>query len=104
MFFSNEINRLISKGMSNIERNWNFQNLPGKYRLQHIKSKGMWQSHASSRNKEAIDMWKVTHHPQSRCVVVCDDYSFQNTTVFFLLQWEVQTIIKLKLKQALKEF
>ena len=45
-------------------------------RLQHIKNKGVRQSHTSSRNSEAIDMWKDACHPPSRCVVVCNDYSF----------------------------
>ena len=73
-------------------------------RLQHKKKKGVQQSHASSRNSEAIDVWKVACHPPSRRVVACDDYSFKNTIVFFLLQWDVWTIIKLKLKHASKEY
>ena len=35
-------------------------------RLRHIKNKGVQQSHASSRNLEAIDVWKVARHPPSR--------------------------------------
>ena len=73
-------------------------------RLQHMQNKGVQQSDTSSWNSEAIDVWKVTHHPPSRCVVACDDYSFKNTIVFFLLEWEVQSIIELKLKVASKEF
>ena len=65
-----------------------------------MKNKGVQQLHASSWNSEAIDMWKVARHPPSSFVVVCDDYPFLNTIVFFLLQWDVQTIIKLKLKQT----
>ena len=57
-----------------------------------------------SRNSEAIDVRKVARHPPSRCVVVCNDYSFKNNIVFFLLQWDIWTIIKLKLKQASKEY
>ena len=72
-------------------------------RLWHKKNKGVRQSHASSRYSEAIDVWKVARHPPSRRVVACDDYSFKKTIVFFLLQWDVWTIIKLKLKQASKE-
>ena len=45
-------------------------------RLWHIKNKSVRQSHASSRNSEAIDVRKVTRHPPSRGVVACDDYSF----------------------------
>ena len=73
-------------------------------RLWHKKNKGVQQSHASSRNSEAIAMWKVACHPLNRHVVVCDDYSFKNTRVFILLQWDVWTIIKLKLKQTSKEY
>ena len=58
----------------------------------------------SSLNSEAIDMWKVTRHPQSRHVVACNDNLFWNITVFFLLEWDVRTIIKSKLKQVSKEF
>ena len=77
---------------------------PTYCRLRLMKSKGVRQSQASSRNSEAIDVWKVTRHPPSRRMVACHDYSFKNTTVFFLLQWKAQTIIKLKLKQTSKEF
>ena len=73
------------------------------YRLQHMKNKGVRQSHTMSWNSEAIDVWKVARHPPSRWVVVCDDYSFQNTIAFFLLQWDVETVIKSKLKQASKD-
>ena len=73
-------------------------------RLRHMKNKGVQQSHALSRNSEAMYIWKVARHPPNRCVVVYDDYSFKNTTVFFLLQWNAWVIIKLKLKQASKEF
>ena len=45
-------------------------------RLRHIKNKGVWQSQPSSRNSEAIDVWKVPRHPPSRRVVACNDYSF----------------------------
>ena len=45
-------------------------------RLQQLKNKGAQQLHVSSRNIEAIDVWKVTHHPPSRFVVMCDYYSF----------------------------
>ena len=48
----------------------------GSCRLRHMKNKGVRQSHASSQNSEAIDVWKVARHPSSRCVVACDDYSF----------------------------
>ena len=74
------------------------------FRLRHKKNKGVRQSHASSRNSEAIDVWKVARHLPNRRVVVCDDYSFKSTIVFILLQWDVRTIIKLKLKQASKEY
>ena len=73
-------------------------------RLQHKQNKGVRQSHALSQNSEAIDMWKVSCHPPSRHVEACDDYTFKNAIVFFLLQWHVWTIIKLKLKQASKEY
>ena len=69
-----------------------------------MKNKGVQQSHALSWNSEAIDMWKVTCNPASKRMVACDYYSFQNTIVFFILQGDVQTKIKLKLKQASKEF
>ena len=73
--------------------------------LQHVKNKGVRQSHALSQNSEALDMWKVVRHPPSRYLVACNDYSFYNTIVlFFLQQWDSQTIVKLKLKQASKEF
>ena len=45
-------------------------------RLWHMKNSGVPQSHASPRNSEVIDMWKVACHPPSRRVVACDDYSF----------------------------
>ena len=73
------------------------------YRLHHTKNRGVQQSHVLPQNLKAIDVWKVAHHPPSRCVVVCSDH-FWKTIVFFLLEWDVQTIIKLKLKQASKEF
>ena len=60
--------------------------------------------HASPQNSEGTDVWKVARHPPSRRVVACDDYSCKNTIVFFLLQWDVRTIIKLKLKQVSKEY
>ena len=76
-----------------------------QHRLQHVKNKGVRQSHALSQNSEALDMWKVVCHPPSRYLVACNDYSFYNTIFLFLLQqWDSQTIIKLKLKQASKEF
>ena len=68
-----------------------------------MKNKGVWQQHGTSQNSEAIDVGKVTPHPPSRYVVACDDYSFKSTIIFFLLKWEVQTIIKLELKQAWRE-
>ena len=68
-------------------------------RLWHQKSKIVWQSHASSWISEAIDVWKVTCHPPSRHVVVCNDYSFKNTIVT-----RRYTNYKLKLKQASKEY
>ena len=46
------------------------------HRLRHMKNKGVQQSHASSQNSEAADVWKVARHPLSRHVVACDDYSF----------------------------
>ena len=46
------------------------------FKLWHMKNKGVWQSHASSRNSEAINVWTVERHPPSRRVVACDDYSF----------------------------
>ena len=70
-----------------------------KGRLRHKKNKGVRQSHASSRNSKAIDVWKVTCHPPNRRVDACDEYSFKNTILFILLQWDVQTIIKLKSKR-----
>ena len=73
------------------------------FRLWHKKNKGV-QLHTLSQNSESTNMWKVTCHPPSRHVVGCDDYSFKNTIVFFLLQWDVRTIIKLKLKHASKEY
>ena len=73
-------------------------------RLWHQKRKGLRQSHALSQNSEAIDVSKVACQPPSRHVVVCDDYSFKSTMVSLLLQWDVRTIIKLKLKQASKEY
>ena len=73
-------------------------------RLRHKKNKGMQKSHASSQNSEAIDVWKVTCHPPNRHVVASDDYSFKNTIVFILLQWDVQTIINFKLKEPSKEY
>ena len=69
-----------------------------------MKNKGVRQSHSSSRNPDGIDVWKVARHPSNRRVVACDDYYFKNTIIFFHLQWQVQTIIKLKVKQAWKEF
>ena len=56
------------------------------YRLRHMKNKGVRQSHASPWNSEAIDVWKVALHQPSRRVVVCDNYFFENTIVFCLLQ------------------
>ena len=73
-------------------------------RLRHKKNKGVRPSHASSRNSEAIDVWKVARHPPSRRVVACDDYSFKNAIVFFLLQCNVRTVIKLKLEHSSKEY
>ena len=61
-----------------------------------MQNKGVRQANAWSQNSEAIDVWKVALHSPSRHVVVCDDYSLKNTIVFFLLQWEVQTIIEIK--------
>ena len=54
-----------------------------------MKSKGVQQSHASSWNSEATDL--------------CGGMEWLfllEHIVFFLLQSDVQTIIKLKLKQA----
>ena len=48
----------------------------GKYRLRHRKNKGVRQSYASSRNSEAVDVWKITRHPPSRRVVACDNFPF----------------------------
>ena len=73
-------------------------------RLWYKKNKVVQQSHASPWNLEAIDLWKVARHPPSSHVVACEDYSFKNTIVFFLFKWGIQTIIKLKLKQASKEY
>ena len=74
-------------------------------RLRHKKNKGVQQLHASSRNSEAIDVWKVARiPPEGVWWCACDDYSLKNTIVFILLQWDVQTIIKLKLKQDSKEY
>ena len=72
--------------------------------LWHQKKKGVRQSHALSQNSEAIDVSKVTCQPPSRRVVAWDDYSFKSTIVSLLLQWDVRTIIKLKLKRASKEY
>ena len=36
--------------------------------------------------------------------MACDDYSLKNIIVFFFLQRDVRTIIKLKLEQASKEY
>ena len=44
--------------------------------LRHGKNKGVGRLHASSRNSETIDVWKVARHPPSTHVVACDDYSF----------------------------
>ena len=87
--------------MGNLRKN---SNGDGGHRLWHMKNKGVQQLHASSLNSKAIDMWKVTRHPQSRHVVACNDNLFWNITVFFLLEWDVRTIIKSKLKQVSKEF
>ena len=65
-----------------------------------MKNKDVQKSNALSRNSEAIDVRKVACHPPSRHEVVCNNYFFKNTIVFFLLQYDVQTITKLKLKQA----
>ena len=69
-------------------------------RLWHIKNKGVRQSHASSRNSEAINVWKVTCHPPSRLALTCDDYSFHSFLSFTMTS---KSIIKLKLKQASKK-
>ena len=71
---------------------------------QHKKNKGTRQWNASSRNSKAIDVWNVARHPPSRHVMACDDYSLKNIIVFFFLQRDVRTIIKLKLEQASKEY
>ena len=44
--------------------------------LRDRKNKGVGRLHASSRNSETIDVWKVARHPPSTHVVACDDYSF----------------------------
>ena len=46
------------------------------FSIWHMKNKGVQQSHASSRNSEAIDVLKVAPHTTSGRVVACDDYSF----------------------------
>ena len=54
---------------------WYFNNFT-PVRLRHMKNKSLRQSHASSLNSEAIDVWKVARHQPSRRVVACDDYYF----------------------------
>ena len=68
-FVSKELRKAIYNGSR-------FRNRYLKPRLQYMKNMGVQQSHASSQNSEAIDMWKVACHPPSRHVVTCDDYSF----------------------------
>ena len=41
-----------------------------------MKNEGVQQLYALSPNSEAIDVWKVTHHPPSKRVVACDNYFF----------------------------
>ena len=60
-----------------------FDNRNEGNRLRHMKNKGVWQSHTSSRNSESIGVYKVARHPPCRRVVACDNYSFQNTIVSF---------------------
>ena len=69
-----------------------------------MKNKGVQQSHTLSQSSEAIDVLKITCHSPSRLLLMIAMIIPFRTPVFFLLQWEVQTIIKLKLKQASKEF
>ena len=40
------------------------------------ENKGVRQSHASSWNSEAIDMWKVACHSPSSRALACDNYFF----------------------------
>ena len=99
----------MSMHMNNPRKNsWStatFVNNKTATRLRHKKNKGVQQLHASSRNSEAIDVWKVARiPPEGVWWCACDDYSLKNTIVFILLQWDVQTIIKLKLKQTSKEY
>ena len=69
-----------------------------------MKNKGMQQLHTLSRSSEAIDVLKITRQSPSRLLLMIAMITPFRTPVFFLLQWEAQTIIKLKLKQASKEF
>ena len=66
------------------------------------KTRGVRQSHTSSQNSEATDVWKVARHPLSRCVVAWDDHSFKNTS--FLSFTMRSKNYNVKLKQASKEF
>ena len=64
----------------------------------------MQQLHTLSRSSEAIDVLKITCQSPSRLLLMIAMIIPFRAPVFFLLQWEAQTIIKLKLKQASKEF
>ena len=50
-------------------------------RLQHMKNKRMQQSHASSPNSQAMDVWKVARHPSSRWLFLLGNYSFLSCTM-----------------------
>ena len=73
----------------------------GSIRLWHMKNNGVRLSHALSRNSEAMDVHttnQVGVWGGMQWLFLLQHHSF------FLLQWDVQTIIKLILKQASKEF
>ena len=54
------------------QNTWSYAILGLRYR----KNKGVGRLHASSRNSETIDVWKVARHPPSTHVVARNDYSF----------------------------
>ena len=67
------------------------------------------QASAYEKQRRAIIAHLITKFCRRVCrrVKSCtrhNDYPFQNTRVFSLLQQDVRTMIKLKLKQASKEF
>ena len=81
-------------------RLWSLLHFQTFHRLRQMKNKGMQQSHALSQNSEPIDMWKVAHHPPSRCAMIIPFRTLQ----FSFFYNEKYKLNKLKLKQASKEF